>query len=80
MVSLTTIATGIVGVAFVLGLYAWCGFDAESTVSFLAGNWSTVLLAVQIIVVYVLAVTGHKLASLIVLGTALVTVMGKVMA
>ena len=80
MASLTTILTGVVGIAFVLGLFAWCGFDAESTVSFLAGNWSTVLLAVQIIVVYILAATGHRIASLIVLCTALVTVMGKVMA
>lgn len=80
MVSLTTVATGVVGAAFCLVLFAWTGYDIESTVTFLSGNWSTVLLAVQVIVVYVLAATGHKLGGLIVLATAMVTIMGKVMA
>lgn len=80
MVSLTTVATGIVGAVFCLALFAWSGYDLESTIAFLQGNWSTVLLAVQVIVVYVLAASGHRLGGLIVLGTAMVTIMGKVIA
>lgn len=78
MVSLTTVATGIVGAVFCVALFAWSGYDLEATASFLRGNWSTVLLAIQVIVVYVLAATGHKLAGMIVLATAMVTIMGKV--
>ncbi len=78
MVSLTTLATGIIGAVFIIGLFAWMGYDIEATLKFLKGNWSTVILAIQIIVVYVLASTGHKVAGAIVLATALVTVMGKV--
>lgn len=78
MVSLTTVATGIVGAVFCVALFAWSGYDLEATASFLRGNWSTVLLAIQVIVVYVLTATGHKLAGMIVLATAMVTIMGKV--
>ncbi|QHK17672.1 hypothetical protein JS82_05950 [Methanomassiliicoccaceae archaeon DOK] len=61
-------------------LFAWSGYDLEATLSFLHGNWSTVLLAIQVMVVYVLAASGHRLGGLIVLGTAMVTIMGKVIA
>lgn len=78
MVTLTTIATGVVGIVFVFALYAWSGYDVGATATFLQGNWSTVLLAVQLLVMYILTASGHKLAGGIVLATALVTVMGKV--
>ena len=80
MAFLTTVATGIVGAVFCIVLFAWSGYDLEATLSFLHGNWSTVLLAIQVMVVYVLAASGHRLGGLIVLGTAMVTIMGKVIA
>jgi len=79
MVSLTTVATAIVGAGFCIALFAWMGYDIEATIAFLEGNWSTVVLAVQVMVLYILVATGHKLAGGIVLATALITILGKVM-
>lgn len=78
MAILTGLLTAIVGLAGVGLVWYLNGQDAGATIDFFVGNWSTVVLAVQLIVCYVLTAIGHRCAGFIVLMTALVTVLGKV--
>ncbi len=78
MAILTGLLTALVTLGGVALVWFLNGQDAGATVDFFVGNWSTVMLAVQIIVCYLLTATGHKCAGFIVLMTALVTVLGKV--
>ncbi|MFT0898158.1 hypothetical protein [Candidatus Methanoprimaticola sp. MG2] len=80
MALLTTITTAIVGVATIAALFVLLGHDIDATARFLVGNWSTVLLGMQIAVSYILTASGHRVAGGIVAGTAILTVIGKVIA
>ena len=72
-IALTALATYLVSPSLLPKVQA----DALPSALFL-GNWSTMALAIQIVVCYLLTATGHKCAGFIVLMTALVTVLGKV--
>ena len=78
MAILTGLLTAIVGIAGIGLVWFLNGQDTGATVDFFVGNWSTVVLAVQLVVCYVLTAIGHKCAGFVVLMTALVTVLGKV--
>lgn len=78
MALLTPLITGVVGLAAIATIFVLLGQDIDATVSFLSGNWSTVLLGVQIVAAYILTASGHRLAGALVIGSALLTVIGKV--
>lgn len=76
---LTALATGAVGVAVIVGLYFILG-DAEATLDFLASNWGTLILGIQIVAAYILAAAGRRLAGGVLTGTAILTLIGQVIA
>lgn len=78
MAIITGLLTAIVTLGGVALVWFLNGQDTGATVDFFVGNWSTMALAIQIVVCYLLTATGHKCAGFIVLMTALVTVLGKV--
>jgi len=73
-VSLTTkIAMGLVGVGVIGACYLCCGQDTGVTMQFVLGNFTTILLVVQIIVIFIMAVTKNYVAGAILIVSALVT-------
>ena len=78
MALFTGLLTAVVGLAGVALVWFLNGQDTGATIDFFMGNWSTMVLAIQIVVCYLLAASGHKCAGFVVLMTALVTVLGKV--
>ena len=72
-------ATAIVSIVVVALIWLYVGQDTERLIDFLKENWSTVALAVQIGVMFILASTKHYIAGGIVLVTSLATLFGVVM-
>ena len=73
-------ATTIVVTAIAIALiWLYVGQDTGRLIDFLKDNWSTVALAVQIGVMFILACTKHYIAGLIILITSLATLFGVVL-
>lgn len=73
------VATAIVTVIAVVLIWLYVGQDTDSLITFLKDNWSTVALAVQIGVMFILACTKHYIAGGIVMVTSLATLFGVVL-
>ena len=72
----TTVVVTIIAVALI---WLYVGQDTGRLIDFLKDNWSTVALAVQIGVMFILACTKHYIASFIILITSLATLFGVVL-
>ena len=72
----TTVVVTIIAVALI---WLYVGQDAGRLIDFLKDNWSTVALAVQISVMFILACTKHYIAGGIILVTSLATLFGVVL-
>ena len=72
-------ATAIVSIVAVALIWLYVGQDAGRLIDFLKDNWSTVALAVQIGVMFILACTKHYIAGGIVMVTSLATLFGVVL-
>lgn len=73
-------ATTIVVTAIAIALiWLYVGQDTGRLIDFLKDNWSTVTLAVQIGVMFILACTKHYIAGGIILITSLATLFGVVL-
>ena len=71
--------TAIVSIVAVALIWLYVGQDTGRLVDFLKDNWSTVALAVQIGVMFILACTKHYIAGGIVMITSLATLFGVVL-
>ena len=72
-------AIAIVSIVVVALIWLYVGQDTDSLISFLKDNWSTVVLAVQIGVMFILACTKHYIAGGIIMVTLLATLFGVVL-
>ena len=72
-------ATAIVSIVAVALIWLYVGQDTGRLIDFLKDNWSTVALAVQIGVMFILACTKHYIAGGIVMVTSLATLFGVVL-
>ena len=72
-------ATAIVSIVVVALIWLYVGQDTGRLIDFLKENWSTVALAVQIGVMFILACTKHYIAGGIVMITSLATLFGVVL-
>ena len=72
-------ATAIVSFIAVALIWLYVGQDTGRLIDFLKENWSTVALAVQIGVMFILACTKHYIAGGIVMVTSLATLFGVVL-
>ena len=72
-------ATAIVSIVAVALIWLYVGQDAGRLIDFLKDNWSTVALAVQIGVMFILACTKHYIAGGIIMVTSLATLFGVVL-
>ena len=72
-------ATAIVSIVAVALIWLYVGQDTGRLIDFLKENWSTVALAVQIGVMFILACTKHYIAGGIVMVTSLATLFGVVL-
>ena len=72
----TTVVVTAIAVALI---WLYVGQDAGRLIDFLKDNWSTVALAVQIGVMFILACTKHYIAGGIVMVTSLATLFGVVL-
>ena len=72
-------ATAIVSIVAVALIWLYVGQDTGRLIDFLKENWSTVALAVQIGVMFILACTKHYIAGGIVMITSLATLFGVVL-
>ena len=78
MAAVSKIVTAVVTIIAVALIWLYVGQDTGELISFLKDNWSTVALAVQIGVMFILASTKHYIAGGIVLVTSLATLFGVV--
>ncbi len=72
----TTVVVTAIAVALI---WLYVGQDTGRLIDFLKENWSTVALAVQIGVMFILACTKHYIAGGIVMVTSLATLFGVVL-
>ena len=72
----TTVVVTAIAVALI---WLYVGQDTGRLIDFLKNNWSTVALAVQIGVMFILACTKHYVAGGIVMVTSLATLFGVVL-
>ena len=72
----TTVVVTAIAVALI---WLYVGQDAGRLIDFLKENWSTVALAVQIGVMFILACTKHYIAGGIIMVTSLATLFGVVL-
>ena len=72
----TTVVVTAIAVALI---WLYVGQDTGRLIDFLKDNWSTVVLAVQIGVMFILACTKHYIAGGIVMVTSLATLFGVVL-
>ncbi len=72
----TTVVVTAIAVALI---WLYVGQDTGRLFDFLKDNWSTVALAVQIGVMFILACTKHYIAGGIVMVTSLATLFGVVL-
>lgn len=72
------IATAGVSIAALVIVWLYFGQNAERTMGYIMDNWSTVVLAVQIIVMFILATTKYYMAAGILMVTSLATIFGVV--
>ena len=72
----TTVVVTAIAVALI---WLYVGQDAGRLIDFLKENWSTVALAVQIGVMFILACTKHYIVGGIVMVTSLATLFGVVL-
>ena len=72
-------ATAIVSIVAIALIWLYVGQDAGRLIDFLKDNWSTVALAVQIGVMFILACTKHYIAGGIIMVTSLATLFGVVL-
>ena len=72
-------ATAIFSIVAVTLIWLYVGQDTGRLIDFLKENWSTVALAVQIGVMFILACTKHYIAGGIVMVTSLATLFGVVL-
>ena len=73
------VTTVVVTAIAVTLIWLYVGQDTGRLIDFLRDNWSTVALAVQIGVMFILACTNHYIAGGIVMVTSLATLFGVVM-
>ncbi len=67
-------APALIGVGAVIISYLYCGQDVESTEDFLIANLGTILLAVQIVVIFIMAVTKNYVSGAILICTSIITI------
>ena len=72
----TTVVVTAIAVALI---WLYVGQDTGRLIDFLKENWSTVALAVQIGVMFILACTKHYIAGGIVMVTSLATLFGVIL-
>ena len=72
----TTVVVMAIAVALI---WLYVGQDTGRLIDFLKENWSTVALAVQIGVMFILACTKHYIAGGIVMVTSLATLFGVIL-
>lgn len=72
------IATAGVSIAALVMVWLYLGQNAERTMGYIMDNWSTVVLAVQIVVMFILATTKHYMAAGALMATSLATISGVV--
>ena len=72
----TTVVVTAIAVALI---WLYVGQDTGRLIDFLKENWSTVALAVQIGVMFILACTKHYIAGGIIMVTSLATMFGVVL-
>lgn len=77
--SVSKIATAGVSVTALILVWLYLGQDTERTVIFIVDNWSTIIMAIQIGVMFVLAATKHYIAGGILMVTSLATLFGVVL-
>ena len=73
------VTTVVVTAIAVTLIWLYVGQDTGRLIDFLKDNWSTVALAVQIGVMFILACTKHYIAGGIVMVTSLATLFGVVL-
>lgn len=61
-------------VAAVIVLYLLCGQNVDITIQFFIDNWKPILLAVQIILLFILAVYKQYLAGVLIIITTIITI------
>ena len=72
----TTVVVTAIAVALI---WLYVGQDTDNLILFIKYNWSTVVLAVQIGVMFILACTKHYIAGGIIMVTSLATLFGVVL-
>ena len=77
--SVAKIATAGVSATALILVWLYFGQDSERTIGYIVDNWSTVVLAVQICVMFILAATKHYIAGGILMVTSLATLFGVVL-
>jgi len=73
MTAVSKFAPALVGVAAVILSYLYCGQDMSSTENFLVANLGTILLAIQIVVIFIMAVTKNYVSGAILIITSVLT-------
>lgn len=80
MSALTNATMAAVGVALVIALWFWMDHDPQAVIDFLRGNWTPVLLGVQVVAAFILTATNRYIAGGVLTCTSLMTLVGMVMA
>lgn len=68
---------GLVGAGVAVVCFLHCGQDLGATEQFILGNLTTILLIVQIVVIFIMAVTKNYVAGAVLLISALLTASAK---
>lgn len=80
MSAVTGLATAAVGLAFVAVLWLVYDGNIEAIASFLRSNWAVAVLGFQIVAAVLLMACKKRVASIVLTCTALLTLVGMVMA
>ena len=73
MKAVSSLAPALVGVGAVIFSYLYCGQDMDTTESFLMSNLGNMLLAVQIVVIFIMAMTKNYTSGAILIVTTILT-------
>lgn len=80
MSALTNATMAAVGIVLIAALWILMDRDPEAVIDFLRGNWTLVLLGIQIVAAFILTATNRYVAGAVLTCTSLMTLVGMVMA
>ena len=73
MSAVTKLAPALIGVCAVSITYFYCGQDMQSTENYLIANIGTIMMAVQTVVVFILALTKNYVSGAFIIFTTALT-------